>query len=143
METILGLLLLLLPAIFKLIEKKLQTSGKEEQAKKVRDFTDIFKEDESSSSYEGDESAFEESAEPMAAPAVELPRENEPVPLKRVESETVGKTVSFFNVEGQKVIRKKKAPVILLEEPQIKKKEKIDPKKMVIYSEIMKPKYQD
>lgn len=143
METILGLLLLLLPAIFKLIEKKLQTSGKEEQAKKVRDFTDIFKEDESSSSYEGDESAFEESAEPMAAPAVELPRENEPVPLKRVEPETVGKTVSFFNVEGQKVIRKKKAPVILLEEPQIKKKEKIDPKKMVIYSEIMKPKYQD
>lgn len=143
METILGLLLILLPVIFKLIEKKLQTSGKEEQAKKVRDFTDIFKEDESSSSYEGDESAFEESAEPMAAPAVELPRENETVPLKRVESETVGKTVSFFNVEGQKVIRKKKAPVILLEEPQIKKKEKIDPKKMVIYSEIMKPKYQD
>ena len=143
METILGLLLLLLPAIFKLLEKKLQTSGKEEQAKKVRDFTDIFKEDESSSSYEGDESAFEESAEPMAAPAVERPQNNEPVPLKRVESETVGKTVSFFNVEGQKVIRKKKAPVILLEEPQIKKKEKIDPKKMVIYSEIMKPKYQD
>lgn len=143
METILGLLLLLLPAIFKLIEKKLQTSGKEEQAKKVRDFTDIFKEDESSSSYEGDESAFEESAEPMAAPAVERLQNNEPVPLKRVESETVGKTVSFFNVEGQKVIRKKKAPVILLEEPQIKKKEKIDPKKMVIYSEIMKPKYQD
>ena len=143
METILGLLLLLLPAIFKLIEKKLQTSGKEEQAKKVRDFTDIFKEDESSSSYEGDESAFEESAEPMAAPAVERPQNNDPVPLKRVESETVGKTVSFFNVEGQKVIRKKKAPVILLEEPQIKKKEKIDPKKMVIYSEIMKPKYQD
>ena len=135
--------MLLLPAIFKLIEKKLQTSGKEEQAKKVRDFTDIFKEDESSSSYEGDESAFEESAEPMAAPAVERPQNNEPVPLKRVESETVGKTVSFFNVEGQKVIRKKKAPVILLEEPQIKKKEKIDPKKMVIYSEIMKPKYQD
>lgn len=135
--------MLLLPAIFKLIEKKLQTSGKEEQAKKVRDFTDIFKEDESSSSYEGDESAFEESAEPMAAPAVERLQNNEPVPLKRVESETVGKTVSFFNVEGQKVIRKKKAPVILLEEPQIKKKEKIDPKKMVIYSEIMKPKYQD
>lgn len=143
METILGLLLLLLPAIFKLIEKKLQTSGKEEQAKKVRDFTDIFKEDESSSSYEGDESAFEESAEPMAAPAVERLQNNEPVPLKRVESETVGKTVSFFNVEGQKVIRKKKAPVILLEEPQIKKKEKIDPKKLVIYSEIMKPKFQE
>ena len=38
--------------------------------------------------------------------------------------------------------RKKKAP-ILVEEPEIKKKEKIDPKKMVIYSEIMKPKYQD
>lgn len=143
METILGLLLLLLPAIFKLIEKRLQTSGKVEQAKKIRDFADIFKEDESSLSYEGDESAFEESAVPMTAPAVDSPRKDEPAPLKSVKSEDGGKTVSFFNVEGQKVIRKKKAPVILMEEPEKKKKEKIDPKKMVIYSEIMKPKYQD
>ena len=36
---------------------------------------------------------------------------------------------------------KKTAP-ILMEEPK-KKKEKIDPKKLVIYSEMMKPKFQD
>lgn len=143
METILGLLLLLLPAIFKLIEKRLQTSGKVEQAKKVRDFADIFKEDETPSSYEGDESAFEESAEPMAVPEVELPRKKETAPFEAAAHTTAQKTVSFFDMEGQKMTRKKKAPAILVEEPAKKKKEKIDPKKMVIYSEIMKPKYQD
>jgi hypothetical protein len=34
---------------------------------------------------------------------------------------------------------KKRKP--MLEEPEEKKREKIDPKKLVIYSEIMKPKY--
>ena len=32
---------------------------------------------------------------------------------------------------------------ILMEESKKNKKEKIDPKKLVIYSEIMKPKYQE
>lgn len=117
METIIGLLFILLPVIFKLIEKRLQNSG-------------------TSSTFEGDESAFEESAEPMTTPVVELPVKKEPV------KEVAPKPQNTF-VEGQRMTRKKKAPAILMEEPEIRKKEKIDPKKLVIYSEIMKPKYQD
>ena len=122
METIIGLLFILLPIIFKLIEKRLQNSGKTEQAGKVREFAELFQN--------------KETAEPMTAPVVELPVKNEPV---KVVAPKPQKTF----VEGQRMTRIKKAPAILMEEPEIKKKEKIDPKKLVIYSEIMKPKYQD
>lgn len=122
METIIGLLFILLPIIFKLIEKRLQNSGKAEQAGKVREFAELFQD--------------KETAEPMTAPVVELPVKNEPVKV------VVPKPQKTF-VEGQRMTRIKKAPAILMEEPEIKKKEKIDPKKLVIYSEIMKPKYQD
>jgi hypothetical protein len=122
METIIGLLFILLPIIFKLIEKRLQNSGKTEQAGKVREFAELFQD--------------KETAEPMTAPVVELPVKNEPV---KVVAPKPQKTF----VEGQRMTRIKKAPAILMEEPEIKKKEKIDPKKLVIYSEIMKPKYQD
>ena len=141
METIIGLLFILLPVIFKLIEKNLQKAGKEQQAGKVRELADLFKEDETSSAYEGDESAFEESEEPMAAPVIELPLKPETAPASPARPVKTVKPAPLF-VEGQKMTRKKKAP-ILVEEPEINKKEKIDPKKMVIYSEIMKPKYQD
>ena len=122
METIIGLLFILLPIIFKLIEKRLQNSGKTEQAGKVREFAELFQD--------------KETAEPMTAPVVELPVKNEPV---KVVAPKPQKTF----VEGQRMTRIKKAPAILMEEPEIKKKEKIDPKKLVIYSEIMKPKYHD
>jgi hypothetical protein len=105
-----------------LIEKRLQNSGKAEQAGKVREFAELFQD--------------KETAEPMAAPVVELPEKKEPV---KVVAPKPQKTF----VEGQRMTRIKKAPAILMEEPEIKKKEKIDPKKLVIYSEIMKPKYQD
>ena len=136
METIIGLLFILLPIIFKLIEKRLQNSGKAEQAGKVREFAELFQDEAPSSDFEGDESAFEKSAEPITVPVVELPVKKEPVKV------VAPKPQNTF-VEGQRMTRKKKAPAILLEEPEIKKKEKIDPKKLVIYSEIMKPKYQD
>ena len=116
METIIGLLVILLPAIFKLIEKKLQNSGKLEQAGKVRDLS----------------SAFEPDPEPLEEPIIEIPK-----PVK-VE---VKQPQKIFT-EGQRMTRKKAAP-ILLEEPDTKKKEKIDPKKLVLYSEIMKPKYEE
>jgi len=38
-------------------------------------------------------------------------------------------------------VQKKKTPILLEDETDKVRKEKIDPKKLVIYSEIMKPKY--
>jgi hypothetical protein len=42
-------------------------------------------------------------------------------------------------VQTKPSVRKPEVPILVEEEPQ--EKEKIDPKKLVIYSEIMKPKY--
>lgn len=133
METIIGLLFIILPLVFKLIEKKLQASGKAEQAGKIRELADLFEESDESEQLE--ESAFETDSGPVAAPVTEVPYKPEPVKVKAPEP------VKTF-VEGQKAVRRKTEPV-LLEETDTKKKEKIDPKKLVIYSELMKPKYQE
>ena len=46
METILGLLLILLPAIFKLVEKKLKASGKTEAAETIHEWSELFGKEE-------------------------------------------------------------------------------------------------
>ena len=133
METIIGLLFIILPLVFKLIEKKLQTSGKSEQAGKIRELAELF--EESDESEELEESAFETDPAPAAEPVTVVPYKPELVKVKAPEP------VKTF-VEGQKAVRRKAEPV-LMEETDTKKKEKIDPKKLVIYSEIMKPKFQE
>lgn len=133
METLLGLLLILLPAIFKLVEKKLKASGKTEAADHVHEWSEIF--GEKKEEWEDDEDdaptvpaarqpVFSEPVKP--APVISKP---EPVRSKAV-------TPKPLQVKAGKTSSK---PMLVEEEP--KKKEKIDPKKLVIYSEIMKPKF--
>ena len=150
METIIGLLFILLPVIFKFIEKRLKDSGSTVQAGKVRELAELFEVQ--------DEDVFEDDPvedepfgcdEPEAdfQPVVEFPQipqqvapapefskpEQEGARMERTAPEKVRASVQKPS--------KKTAP-ILMEEPK-KKKEKIDPKKLVIYSEMMKPKFQD
>ena len=138
METIIGLLFVLLPVIFKLIEKKLKESGKVQQAESLHEITDLFKEEDQQEQVD----------------------RKEPVRVEVREDFTfTGPTPGLMNpatVEGQRSLHKsyassrssvkktgqKRLP-ILQEEIKTVKKEKIDPKKLVIYSEIMKPKYQE
>ena len=137
METIIGLLFVLLPLIFKLIEKKLKESGKIQQAESLHEITDLFTE-------EG-----QEEQDVYKEPVLMDKHEEVVIPVKIPESKPVA-------VEGQRSLHKSavparssakktvaKRPPILQEEVKTKKKEKIDPKKLVIYSEIMKPKYQE
>ena len=127
METIVGLLFILLPLIFKLIEKKLQQSGTERQRETMQQIKELF-EDES----EGlqDESEIEPEPEivqqPEVAPVIVFPEKVEPAVVKPAA-----------------IKRKKNSAPILQEEKNDKKKDKIDPKKLVLYSEIMKPKYKE
>lgn len=121
METIIGLLFILLPVILKLIGKRLEQSGKTANAEKMRRIAQSLNVDDEEddeedplSEWDGDD----EENEPVEESVVEIVRE--PVPP----------------------VRKPKAPV-LLEEDKKAEKEKIDPKKLVIYSEIMQPKYKD
>ena len=70
---------------------------------------------------------------------VAIPKEEQAekiIPVSRPVAQVVTE-----NVERQvKSAPKKTKKPILLEEPE-KGREKIDPKKLVVYSEIMKPKY--
>ena len=140
METIIGLLFILLPFIFKVIGKRLENAGKEEQAGKIREFSKKYLESESDDEamedirqwFNGEPATVEGESvsESAAEPVVEGPV----VPASRMTEEAVP-------VLKAKRKEKRKTPILLEEETEEKRKEKIDPKKLVIYSEIMKPKY--
>lgn len=140
METIIGLLFVLLPIIFKVIGKRLENAGKQEQAGKIREFSKKYLESESDDEamedirqwFNGEPATVEGESvsESAAEPVVEGPV----VPASRMTEEAV--PVLKTQRKG-----KRKTPILLEEETEKKRKEKIDPKKLVIYSEIMKPKY--
>lgn len=133
METIVGLLFILLPVIFKLIEKKLQQSGTAAQQETVRQIKDLFEMEENDLTDE-----IEDDVEPEIGDYVE------PEPKL-----VVNPVVEFLEKVEPQVVKpaapaqKKRTAPILMEEKDNKKKEKIDPKKLVLYSEIMKPKHQE
>lgn len=123
METILGLLLILLPIIFKLVEKKLKASGNTEAAEQIHDWSELFGEKKEDWKEEEDDipsaPAYPHHVVPIQEPVRPKPVKPEPVRVKAKKTSS--------------------RPMLVEEEP--KKKEKIDPKKLVIYSEIMKPKF--
>ena len=133
METIVGLLFILLPVIFKLIEKKLQQSGTAAQQETVRQIKDLFEMEEDDLTDE-----IEDDIEPEIGDYVEPEPKFEVNPviefLEKVEPQVVKPAAPA---------QKKRTAPILMEEKDNKKKEKIDPKKLVLYSEIMKPKHQE
>lgn len=107
--------------IFKVIEKKLKTAGNSKPK------SDPDWEEQLSEMFRAEEPEVVTSAVP--AEVVSLP------------DETADDEASPVQAVSEKAPRTAlpKKPV-LMEEPK-KAKEKIDPKKLVIYSEIMKPKY--
>ena len=129
METLLGLLFILLPFILKLIGKKLEKAGQPETAAKMKEIAKtVVPEDDTFEDFrkwlQSEPTVVEQPEEELAAPVVQQ--------LSPVVEENVTRQVST-------PVKPAKKP-ILEEEPE-KKREKIDPKKLVVYSEIMKPKY--
>lgn len=110
METVLGLLLVLLPLIFKAVEKKLKASGKP-----------VKKSGSAGLPEEDFEPVREISGLPEIAAVQEEPATAVAAPVAPTVSPAVSPTVS---------------PAV---SPAPEKK--LDPKKLVVYSEIMKPKY--
>lgn len=129
METLLGLLFILLPFILKLIGKKLEKAGQPEAAAKMREIVNTVDPEEEDTfedlrKWLQPEPTVVEQPEELAAPVVK--------PLSPVVEENVVRQVSLPVMPAKKPI--------LEEEPE-KERDKIDPKKLVVYSEIMKPKY--
>ncbi|MBR1956982.1 MAG: hypothetical protein IKA13_06695 [Bacteroidales bacterium] len=122
METIIGLLFILLPVIFKLIGKKLEQSAHTGQAETIRKIAEALG-DDAEAEYDEEGQIVHLPEQPSAKPSVQP---QPVVPVRVVQEE--GK---------QGIIRK----TLLVEEKDEVEKEKIDPKKLVIYSEIMKPKF--
>ena len=128
METIFTLIIVLLPVIFKLIGKKLEKSaaqpqGTDGQQTPIEDWAEVLRRHIEAQQQQ------QEEVRP-AAPVQEQPAQ------QRVPEEGVPQT--------RQPVRKapKKVKPILQEEEQ-KPKEKIDKKKLILYSEIMKPKYNE
>ena len=108
METLIGLLFILLPVVFKLIGKKLENSGKTEAAKKLKDIT------------EGN-----------------LGWDFKPVEVEEPVKVEVAKPKKPVKPQPAKVVSPVEKVAVT------KEKEKIDLKKLIVYSEIMKPKYEE
>ncbi len=123
-DIIIAILFIAVPAIFKAIGNRLEKSGSD-KAGKFKKIAEQF-EDYSIPEEEDVEIVGEEDVEPAPAVLEEPVVLKEPVVLEEVVRQTF-KPVS-------------KKPVIFVED-EPKKGEKIDPKKLVIYSEIMKPKF--
>lgn len=125
METIIGLLVILLPTIFKLIGKKLEQAGNPEQAKQLRELAEGMLADE----------------EERVVPVVEQPKPASCQVIERVEVPQPPQPQKQQNAQKPKTNQPVHKPVAVTVEKDNSKKEKIDPKKMVIYSEIMKRKF--
>ena len=117
METIFTLIIVLLPIIFKLIGKKLEQSGAQqnsEQQEQIEDWAEVLKRHIEAQQVEV------ETVKPVQEAPVQKPQPKQtrkPKPVKAAK------------------------PILQEEEP--KKQEKIDTQKLIIYSEIMKPKYNE
>lgn len=148
METIIGLLFILLPVIFKLIGKKFEQSGQTDKAGKMRELAKALGSDDDSEDnpFKGffDEKPeleveYDDDGQIVEVKPVQ-PVKPKPIPVVTPEPRTMSYTEAVQRTtKPMKPL--KKQPVLLEDETSKKKGEKIDPKKLVIYSEIMKPKF--
>jgi len=123
METVIGLLMVLLPVIFKLIGKRLERAS--EGTPEV---------------VNADEAPIEDWAETVRRHLEEQLGQTDTYvqPVPEVIPEPVQKPVKeTVKVRERKPVKSKP----ILHEEVKKKREKIDAKKLIVYSEIMKPKY--
>ena len=132
MEEIIGLVVVLAVGIFKAVNKKFEDAGKQPQ-KPSQPFGPFGSLDP----FEKDQEVLVPKAEP-AAPRRE-PVAPRPVEIRPAAATPQPMTFDFEDVQRQTKTRKP----MLIEEEETSPKEKIDPKKLVLYSEIMNPKFNE
>ena len=115
MEVIIGLLIVVLPLAFKLVGRNLEQAGQTDAGAPPKEHAEDWLETIR---------RHVEGQQQKARPA------ETPVEVKKTEI-------------TEAVAPKTRRGMPVMQEEENKKSEKIDPKKLVIYSEIMKPKYQE
>jgi hypothetical protein len=123
MDEIIGLLFLILPAIFGVVGKKLENAGEGEAPVELPELD--------AEELEVEEAPRSVVRTPQPEPEFTPGYESQP------QAEFKPRTEVRVKAKARKTIFK--APV--LEEEKPRKKDPIDPKKLVVYSEIMKPKF--
>ena len=137
MEEIIGLLVVLAVGIFKAVNKKFEDAGKQPQ-KPSQPFGPFGSLDP----FEKDQEVLVPKAEPAAPrrePVAPRPVTPKPVEIRPAAATPQPMTFDFEDVQRQTKARKP----MLIEEEETSPREKIDPKKLVLYSEIMTPKFNE
>ena len=117
MEEIIGLLVVLAIGIFKAVNKKFENAGKEKEVSVPEAELDA----------------------PRREPVTPIPVKPKPVEVKPAPANPQPMTFDLEGVQRQTKVRKP----MLIEEEEKGPKEEIDPKKLVLYSEIMNPKFNE
>lgn len=129
MEELIGLLIAAAIFLFKFIGKRLEQSGNSDKARKLREFAEALNDDDSPMpdwEYLGKVS----SDDVIEAHKLVLPEPETVVEVKPLPVSEPPKPLKIRKSVPEEVV------------PQ-KKNERIDPKKLVVYSEIMKPKFKE
>lgn len=138
-DIIITVLALALGLGFKVIEKKLKSAGKPAKAGRFKELADLFGEEgaEVFPPVAPSEDPEEFSMGPVAPDAERSRQVSVPKPVV-IEPVTPAPVVAPVE-EAPRSVKPVNAPILQEEEPE--QKERIDPKKLIVYSEIMKPKY--
>ena len=138
-DIIITVLALALGLGFKVIEKKLKSAGKPAKAGRFKELADLFGE-EGAEVFPPVVSSEDPEEFPMEAVAPDAEQSRQVSVPKPVVIEQVAPVPVVAPVEeAPRSVKPVNAPILQEEEPE--QKERIDPKKLIVYSEIMKPKY--
>ena len=138
-DIIITVLALALGLGFKVIEKKLKSAGKPAKAGRFEELADLFGED--GSEVFPPVIPSEDTEEfPMAPVTPDDEQSGQVIVPRPVVVEPVAPVPVVAPVEeAPHSVEPVNTPILHEEEPE--QKERIDPKKLIVYSEIMKPKY--
>lgn len=138
-DIIITVLALALGLGFKVIEKKLKSAGKPAKAGRFKELADLFGEEgaEVFPPVAPSEDPEEFTMGPVAPDAEQSRHVSVPKPVV-IEPVAPAPVVAPVE-EAPRSVKPVNAPILQEEEPE--QKERIDPKKLIVYSEIMKPKY--
>lgn len=135
MEELVGLLVAVAAIAFKLIGNRLEKSGQSGKSSKMREFAEALEGEDSPMhdwEYFGKALLGDDQEEtPVNAPV------EKPAPVAEVKPAPRPREISTFakSAKPRKELLENTAPQ--------KDKERIDPRKLMIYSEIMKPKFKE
>ena len=129
MDGLITVLIIAAAIIFKVVGKNLKSAAGDEVFPHVP--------------FEPEDLPSVEEEEPVEAPGPQVVVKPQVVERPTVSEkplfEEAQRALPAKPVQTKPSVRKPEVPILVEEEPQ--EKEKIDPKKLVVYSEIMKPKY--